>query len=259
MAQTLPYKTSTNNSGLVILNEGSFGTDNSTLTIAEANNGNFDLTDINIGNGGNHIEQNGDRIAVTVNGSNKILIIDLNTKVILNTIDVGTTGFDGPRETRFLSGNIIAVTTYLGDVRIFNINDGKMISSYKVHGKAEGMSADDNYLFVANSNNKDYSADSIISVFTILKSDVKDNIDNHSGVYPNPAVDLYNIHFPSNNEIRKIEIYDISGNKIYDYSYLSSASTVTLSASQLGQKPGIYFLNIYNNMKIENIKYEIIR
>jgi hypothetical protein len=67
---------------------------------------------------------------------------------------------------------------------------------------------------------------------------VQEIVNNGYTVSPNPVDDLLNISY-SNNAISRIEIFDISGRKVYNQTYKES---VNISSFE----KGLYLLKVYD-------------
>ena len=88
----LYYKTSENKKGMAILNEGGWGENNSVLQLGYINHkSEFELDTLHIGDLGNHIyytPEYPDNMIVTVNGSDRVLVIDLINNEVERTIQM---------------------------------------------------------------------------------------------------------------------------------------------------------------------------
>ena len=152
---------------LAILSEGTGNNDVELQFIELRKDSIYPLTVFKeIGKTGNYIERYVNLLAVVMNGSNEVIIIDLSNIAVKKTINTGTTGFDGPREAVFLSSSELLITTYSGDVRLIDINAESIKKIFPVDSKAEGICIKkDEYMLVSNISNTDYSANNIISIF----------------------------------------------------------------------------------------------
>ena len=76
-----------------------------------------------------------------------------------------TEGYNGPRETLFLSDNLIAVTTYNADLRIFNTDSKTLVKTINLDAKAEGMAIGNDFMLVCMPNIKDsYDANKTVAI-----------------------------------------------------------------------------------------------
>lgn len=119
---------------IAILNQGDFGSDNSNVMYGAINHMfDFELEDdIEVGNSANHIIYHDGKLYVTVNMSHWIKVIDVSTHEV-STWHTATSGFDGPRESKVKDG-FLYVTTYSGDVRIFDLKTGVMLNIFEDFG-----------------------------------------------------------------------------------------------------------------------------
>ena len=139
----LPYSTASGN-GLAAICEGTFGGGNGTLEIWTDLQGTRQRATITVGDTPNHLLIHDDRAYVTVNGSHFVVVIDLTTQKAVDTILVGTSGFDGPREcvidTKAPDGKArLYVSTFSSDVRVFDLATGERIRTLAVGAKPEGL------------------------------------------------------------------------------------------------------------------------
>ncbi len=175
-------------SAFYALSEGTFGAPSSSITyFAFAED---ILNGDTIGAGPNHILLDGDRAWVTVNGNNTVARVDLKRWRVDRRIAVGTTGFDGPRESLLLPNGDLAVTTYAGDMRV--IHDGVVTRTIRTGERAEGLAMFDGKLFVANPLKSDYSVDSTVAVIDLAQVGVRRESAASASValeqnVPNPA------------------------------------------------------------------------
>ncbi len=161
-----------NNKYLAVISQGN-GSNNSILDIFKINNGNFAKIKSfdSLGNFANHIFLNDDELFVTMNGSHKIYVIDLDAFTIKNTINTTTDGYNGPREVAILNDQYLFTTTYNKEVIVFNKNTGMKLDSYSVNGKTEGLAFGDDskQLLVAEINDENYSPINKVAVFILEK------------------------------------------------------------------------------------------
>jgi len=153
-----------------------------------------------LGNGANHLNMQPGGGIVTLNGSHQIAAVNFDEWQVHTRVPTGTSGYDGPRESLMLPGNLVVATTYAGDVRVFNVaGDSK---TYPIGGKAEGITAIGEKVFVARAFAPDYSADSVVVVFNAgsLVASVERVKDIAAAMsleqnYPNPATDATMVGF----------------------------------------------------------------
>ena len=154
-----------------------------------------------LGSGANHMlaPELAGPVAITMNGSHTLVLVDLLRSEIVRRIPLGTSGFDGPREAVELLGSIepeYAVTTYAGDVRIVAGSGVNRIVA--TGGKAEGIARVGGLLYVANTFTPTYAADSTVVIIDLNASGV-DGDEALAGRLeqnaPNPATDRTRIRF----------------------------------------------------------------
>jgi hypothetical protein len=127
--------------GIAFINEGTFGgADDGTLDIYVGQQ----RTTVDVGDTPNHLLIHDGRAYVTVNGSHHIIVVDLAERKVIDTIKTGTSGYDGPREsaidTKDPDGRMrLYVTTFTGDVRIFDLATGQRTGTLAVGAKPEGL------------------------------------------------------------------------------------------------------------------------
>lgn len=139
----LPFTTSKGN-GLAAICEGTFGGANGTLELWNDLQGARTRTTITVGDTPNHLLIHDGRAYVTVNGSHHVVLVDLTTQKAIDTILVGTSGYDGPREcaidTKAPEGKArLYVSTFSSDVRVFDLATGERIRTLAVGAKPEGL------------------------------------------------------------------------------------------------------------------------
>lgn len=242
--QTAYYDPSEAGLSFAILNEGSFGSENSILQIGEiVHMGNFELNEIELGNGGNHIEVAGDRMFVTVNGSHKVLEIDLNSKSVVGEIDLPTTGFDGPRESRVISDDLF-ISTYDGRIFHFPNYMNNQTSPYQILAadKIEGFDVGNDDIIVAAApyNRTDYSPNNDVNIFMKEESNkeyIIDRIDLRVGSKP-----IYSFY----NEIHELVVFcqglDINGDGVFNADLGEEASSVWVIEGVIASEPSNYYL-----------------
>ncbi len=120
-----------------------------------------------IGNIANYMTIIGGRLFLIFNGSHEIWEINLNDFSVVKTFSTATSGFNGPREAVILNSyDELYVTTYNGDVRVFDTNTGALKKTYSVDSKAEGLCFyKDEMFLVCNISNSDYTANNKVSIF----------------------------------------------------------------------------------------------
>ncbi|MBK7577200.1 MAG: hypothetical protein IPI24_07180 [Ignavibacteria bacterium] len=136
--QSMRYVTSTNTQCLLVLSEGNFGQPTGLFDIWKQTQLGSARTSLVVGDTPNHFAVSGDSAYITVNGSHWVVVVDLLTNSAVDTIFTGTTGFDGPREATINNGRLY-VSTFVGDVRVFDIATGQRVGSVLLDAKPEGI------------------------------------------------------------------------------------------------------------------------
>lgn len=161
--QLVGYRSTVNGRGVAIVNEGAFGQNDGSLILYGQDG---QSTIVPLGDTPNHVLVSGDSAYVTVNGSHTIVVVDLNLERAIDTIPVGTNGYDGPREAAIKDGRLF-VSTFAGDVRIFDIATGTRVGFIQHGPKAEGLAIVGNSLWVTRAMDANYGADSGVVMYDL--------------------------------------------------------------------------------------------
>ncbi len=257
------------NNKLFILGEGNFGEESSQITvydISDLQNSNVSfINSINVGNTGNHLSiYPPNKLVVTVNGSHTIHIVNTENLQIEKTIQLPTSGYNGPRESQPYGDNTIITTAYDGKLYLHSV-DGLLLSTINLENKLEGIftyvSPNPNIKFdivvVTSPFKEDYSPNNITYIMVNFTS-VDEKNPPSVYLYPTPATSFIklNIQTPINN-LSKFEIIDNVGNIIRTYSFDVLGSEILLPID--GISPGTYFARITSDEKILIIPFSIIR
>lgn len=259
--QTVFYRTSTgtqNRIGNAVLNEGGFGAANSTIQLYGDKKEDSVVVNILIGDGGNHIFYAGnghDSMFVTVNGSHKVVIIDLNKKEIVKSIPTLTTGFNGPRESVVI-GDKLFVTTYNSDVREFDITTGALVATLNSKGKPEGLTVINGKLWVANAfGSGSYTPDSTIAILESSLAVEEYFTENKNMVFPNPAIASASISTSFSGQANApvaIELYSLTGTKLFSISTTSGSNGEVNYALPLQDvSAGTYFVRVISGTMVQ--------
>lgn len=189
---------------LYVLNEGAFGSPTSSITLFDYKANAFG----DLGDGANHLLANENAVAVTMNGTHEVLLLDPTTFTVLRRIATGTSSLDGPRETLLLPNGQLLATTYAGDIRLLNNDTVEAI--IPVGGKAEGIAMLNDELYVANAYlSGTYNADSRVAVvslgvLSVERSGQASGSTSLSESVPNPVRDHATIRFslPNSGNVR---------------------------------------------------------
>jgi len=264
------YKWNNNKKYLAILNEGSFGNDDSSVQLVEMeSDGTKTSTSFTVGSGGNYLDYDFKNLIVTVNGSGKIVFIDPESKTITNEIQLQTGQYDGPRQTTLISGSLW-ISSYSNDIFASSLNS--TIESIPARGKTESITgfyfpADDYRVFTTNIFLKDsYKPDSTISMFKDYSLDITEQIQTGNvSIYPNPVNDLLNLvlDFENGNPyLIKIEIAGIEGQVLYEKVFEmndGNSFRKSIPVQSPGLNSGTYFLRISAGDKFYVKPFVVVR
>lgn len=165
--QSLRFITLSKTQGLLALSEGNFGKPDGQLDVWKQSSLGTSRTSIPVGDTPNHFFVQGDSVYVTVNGSHWVVVVDLMSTAAVDTISVGTTGFDGPRESLVDNGRLY-VSTFAGDVRVFDIATGVRIGSVLLDAKPEGIAINGRDLWVTRAFvSGGYAAERNVAVYDL--------------------------------------------------------------------------------------------
>lgn len=257
--QTEFYDVDNNNRGIIVLNEGLFGSNSSWLHIWTLTAEKTLVDSVLLGNTGNHVFVDGDYAYATVNGSHNIVIVDLKTKKIFDTISTETAGFNGPREAIKI-GNELFVTTFEGDVRRISLESKKIIEKFNSHGKPEGLAKVGDRIWIADAFKQgQFSVDSTISVWNYLEplASISDMTTKNSfSIAPHPIRNSFTVYLQEsqlrNNDIR-VKFTSMTGEIINLSSFYYDNSLHTIEIPNLASiAPGVYHLQISDGVNIFN-------
>ncbi len=161
--------------GIYITNEGSYGSDNGSLSFynygsdAVTNNVYQTVNEIALGDVVQSMTINGDKGYIVVNNSNKIEVIDKSTCENITTI----TDVSYPRQ--IVINDNKGYVTCQGDnsVKVIDLDSYSVTSSITVGSSPEGLVIADDYLYIANSG---YGYDSTINIIDLNTEEVVSTI-----------------------------------------------------------------------------------
>jgi hypothetical protein len=164
---------------IAMINQGEFGTENSTVYYGAINHMfDFELEDsVVVGDAVNHIIYDNGKLYATITMSHKIAVIDVNTHEI-EFWHTGTNSWHGPRESLVKDGRLY-VTTYSGDVRVFDLLNGNLLQIYdgEAYTKVENIEfIDDNTFVTAIPYNFIYSPINSYKIWNKRKNELVDLI-----------------------------------------------------------------------------------
>ena len=187
---------------VAILSNGPYGEEESLLQIYEKDpDGDYLLltTIEKLGEDANHLALGNEILIATMNGSHNVIFFNFDTGEILKTVDLPTSGWDGPRETHVYSDFQSYLTTAF-DGNIYMYNPFKSEDFFKVEsdGKPEGIHVGEFGIYVCNPFKKGtYDPDSTVSKYGNV-SGLEEQVEILRGIniFPNPAIgdQLVKIH-----------------------------------------------------------------
>lgn len=143
--------------GILVLNEGLFQQNNSTLSWIDLSTGEVSqdvFLNINnrlLGDTGNDLQRYGGKIYVVINASSTIEVLDANTLKSIKQIPLNfQSQGQQPRKIAFWKGKAY-VTSYDGYVNIIDTNSLSVNNRISVGQNPEGLAVMNDHLFVANS------------------------------------------------------------------------------------------------------------
>ncbi len=166
-----------NLNGIVVVNEGTYGSNNSALSFISFTNDSsyadvyFSANNKSLGDNANDIVVVNDTGYIAVDNSNKIEVVDLNTYKSLGVIDLGVGS--SPRNIYIDSDRKGYVSSLYNDEIIrFDINTRSVLNKIKVGSKPEGIVKANGMLFVANTGFGESDSVSVVdpSSGTIVKN-----------------------------------------------------------------------------------------
>lgn len=243
---SVQYITSENKTGIAILNEGDWGAGNSTLQLGEiVHMGNFELKSIDLGDLGNYLYYNKnypDFLYVVVNGSDKIVIIDLLEQEIYDEIELDY--LTSPRECEIIDNNIV-VTTYSGDLYFFDMETFELTAKKSADSFSESIAYNSDVIAIANISKPDYSPNNVVRLFPRSISSVNELqlLRNDLLVYPQPANNLLHLDIPENQNVNLIQIFDLQGKMLFESS--NSQKQINLDLNS-----GNYYLKVTTDFNI---------
>lgn len=246
---------------LLVLNEGNFGAEDSKLQIIDLMDNNKEIAVFDIGGAGTYVayDANTDNIAVAMNGSNQVKLITLKNKEIINSFNLPTEAFDGPRFLQFIdNGASLLVSCYDANIYNINVQSGNVLKYLELKSKAEGffygnLLANNEFLLIANSMVKNtYDPDSTVSFYANFSS-VEDRIRPLSiNIYPNPVSDYLNIIPLVNIDLVDVSIVEIysSTAKLMKKVILYADSRRIITLNELDLPSGKYYLRMKNGKNV---------
>ncbi len=224
----------TGSSGIIVVNEGLFSQNNSSVTyysfktnIASQNIYASSNNQSKLGDTANDMKIFGNKAYIAVNQSFKIEVIDVNNFTSLGMIDLSNYG--EPREISIVDSSMgfVTVGNSSGDGLVkFNPSTLTVVGLLKVGAKPEGIANSGKYIFTANSG---WGADSTVSVIDAEQFKVVKTLT--VGINPNAVIE-------NNGTIYVVSTGSFGGNGLGGI-YKINPITLTVSASNsLPGNPG---------------------
>jgi hypothetical protein len=225
-------------SGILSLSEGNFGQADSKINIIKLEDNKIsENTELEVGIGGNSIVMDSaqTKVAIVMNGSHEIHILNLLTSEIDTTFSTATTGYGGPRNAKFV-GELLYVTTYSDRILVFNHRTGKKVSSIIIDGNAEGLAVSENKLFATNIQYSNYQPNNRIFAYDLDKiTSVEEAVPTQQTirVYPNPVANDFHLVSDDLAGTNDIAIINSQGKIVATHSGTSNGA-IALNADALG-------------------------
>ena len=170
--------------GILIVNEGNFGQDNTTVSFLSGDLATFQLNaftavnpSLTLGSGAQSIAFNTDKAYVVLNGSNKIEIINRYTLQHIASI---TTGLSNPRYMEFVNGKGYVTNWGNGSspsddyLAVVDVNTNTISATIAVTEGPERIIVSNGKLYVAHKGG--YNQGNLISVINALNNTVESTI-----------------------------------------------------------------------------------
>ena len=278
--QTLPYS----HQGafhLAVLNEGGYGSSNSSLQVFNMSS---DITSANVseeynialGDAGNHLIMKDSFIVATINGSHKIKIFSILNDMEEVNIDLETEGWNGPRESFPISFEEVSggsdmpytlISTYdsntdgKGKVLVYHSVEGTYQATLETHGKSEGLLVKDNVLYIANINQAGtYDPDNFITLYDLSPNSVEDDLLKDISLYPNPVYAKTKLDLNGDLYSTKgctVEIVSYTGKLIDRYDNIRDE--LTIDADYQCMPAGKYYVKIIDGNRKKIIPFIVVR
>ncbi|MFN4986408.1 MAG: YncE family protein [Ignavibacteria bacterium] len=161
---------------VLVICEELFGKSNGTFRIVDLKTTPRTQKAIEVGDTPNYFVTDGDTAYVVVNGSHTVVIVDLVRHEKIGTINVGTTGFDGPREAAIWfdptsKSKMLLVSTFDEEIRVYNLQTREHIKSIRLDAKPEGIALRGNDLWVTQTFRKDtYDPATDVAIYDLLSA-----------------------------------------------------------------------------------------
>ena len=234
--------------GILVLNEGLFQQNNSTLSWIDLNTNdvkqNVFLNTNNrlLGDTGNDLQRYGSKIYVVVNSSSTIEVLDATT---LNSIKQIQLNFQAqgqqPRRITFWS-NKAYVSSYDGYVNIIDTNTLDVVNRIQVGQNPEGLAVLNDHLFVANSGGLSFpNVDSTVFQIDLTTNQIVDTFvvgENPGDVISDGNQNIYVVKRGDYN-VDPSEMIKVNVNT-------GTVENTSLPASSLSKSGNSLYISYYN-------------
>lgn len=182
-------------------------------------------------------------------GINQTGVLNSPTPALVNDLDLRLTAPDGT--TTFFPwklqlSDVSAAAVNNGDNNVDNIEnidvETPVAGTYTLSVTHKGSLTTGNQAF------------SLILTGSDLTLSVSEKMISGVNVWPNPANDVLNLSFESNDSKTKITLYDVRGREVYKKTLKTNTSKINHSIDTQMFYSGIYFLNIQNGNALYNKK-----
>ena len=218
-------------------------------------------------------------IAVVVNGEHKVLFVDPNTMSLeLNpilaamgfnsTLELPTTGYNGPRELSYSDEVKTAlITAYDGNIYAYDVLKNK-IDVIPTAGTPESVYIPENkvspdlefaYTLIYKTPGTYEANNEVVFVTIDPNSSVAEAGNNNYFISPNPVISNAKAYLPNNfGNTVKAEIFDVTGNKVQTIENLNMSDNAEVNFNLNTNLPkGVYYINFNSNDK--NVKMKFVK
>jgi hypothetical protein len=236
------------NNGLLVLNEGLFQQNNSTLswidlTSDEVTNQVF-LAQNNrpLGDTGNDMGNYGSKIYIVVNASSTIEVVDKSSLKSIKQISLQLNNQgQQPRSIEFYDGKAY-ISSYDGYVNVLDTSSLTIVDRIEVGANPEGITTSDGYLYVSNSGGLSFpDVDS-----TVFKVDLNSNLVIDTFIVGNNPGD---IDSDLQGDLYVVKRGDYSSNDPSELIRISNNGVITntgISASSIKRHGEYLYISYYN-------------
>jgi hypothetical protein len=218
---------------ILVICEELFGQTNGTFRVIDLKTTPRTQKVIEVGDTPNYFVVDGDTAYVVVNGSHTIVLVDLVKHEKIGTINVGTTGYDGPREAAIwfdptTKVKMLLVSTFAEDIRVFNLTTRELYKTINLSAKPEGMALNGNDLWVTQTYKKGtYEPSQDIMIYDLIGA--VSVPDTEKTVHPKAILATSGIARVAFEAGTVLTITDITGRTTAHSTVVSGSQTVDCS------------------------------